>query len=372
MVLKSLNVGLIGCGHISGIYFESNKKFDIFRIVACADINMEAARLAAEKYDIEKVYTVEELLADPDIDIVLNLTIPQAHAQIALAALDQGKHVYTEKPLAVTLEAGKQVLDKAKEKDLRVGGAPDTFLGGSLQTCRKLIDDGWIGEPIGATAYMMNRGPEAFHPNPEFFYKAGGGPMFDMGPYYLTALINMIGSVESVTGAANISFAERTIHSQPRKGQKIEVDIPTHINGVLKFSNGAIGNIITSFDVWGTKLPNMEIYGSEGVMSVPDPNYFSGKVEVKRHHGEWQEVPLTHGFTDNSRGIGLADMAYAIINDREHRANGELTYHVLEIMTEIHRASHEERHIYLESKVKRPLALPMDISIERQALMNHH
>lgn len=365
-------MGLIGCGQISGIYLESNDKFDSYNIIACADLNREAAKVAAEKYDIPHVYTVDELLAAPDIDIILNLTIPGAHAEIALAALEHGKHIYTEKPLAVNLEDGKKVLEKAKEKGLRVGGAPDTFLGGSLQTCRKLIDDGWIGEPIGATAYMMNRGPEAFHPNPDFFYKAGGGPMFDMGPYYLTALVNMMGSVKSVTGSAAISFPERTIHSQPRKGQKIEVDIPTHINGVLNFANGAVGNIITSFDVWGTKLPNMEIYGSEGVMSVPDPNYFHGKIEVKRHMGEWQEVPLTHGFADNSRGIGLADMAYAIHNGRDHRASGELTYHVLEIMTEIHRASTEERHIYLESNARRPSALPMDISIDRQELMDHH
>ncbi|WP_163536070.1 Gfo/Idh/MocA family oxidoreductase [Gracilibacillus sp. YIM 98692] len=369
--MDRLKIGLIGCGHISGIYLESNQKFDIYDIVACADLNMDAARAAADKFNIEKVYTVEELLADPEIDIVLNLTIPQAHAEIALAALEHGKHVYSEKPLAVTLEDGKKVLDKAKEKGLRIGGAPDTFLGGSLQTCRKLIDDGWIGEPIGATAYMMNRGPEAFHPNPDFFFKAGGGPMFDMGPYYLTALVNMIGSVQSVTGSTNITFSERTIKSQPKYGQKINVEIPTHVNGVLNFANGAIGNIITSFDVWGTKLPNMEIYGTEGVMSVPDPNYFSGKIEVKRHMGEWQEVPLTHGFTDNSRGIGLADMAYAIKNDRNHRASGQLTYHVLEVMHAIHQSSHDEKHIHLSSSCERPSALPIDISIDRLELLNH-
>src|SRR5437868_8376711 len=271
---QTTNVGVVGCGNISGIYLEAGKKWDILNIVACADIDLPRAQSQAAKYDIPKACGVAELLADPSIDIVINLTVPQAHAEVALAALAAGKSVYNEKPLALGREQAKQMLDLARAKGLRVGCAPDTFLGGGLQTCRKLIDDGVIGEPIGASAFMMSHGPEGWHPNPEFFYQPGAGPMFDMGPYYLTALTTLLGPVRRVTGSTRVSFPERVISSEPLRGQVIKVNTPTHIVGVLDFAAGAIGTIITTFDVWSSELPRLEIYGSKGTLSLPDPNTF--------------------------------------------------------------------------------------------------
>ena len=356
---QTTNVGIVGCGNISGIYLEAGKKWDILNIVACADIDLARAQAQAAKYGIPTACGVAELLADPSIDIVINLTVPAAHAEVALAALAAGKSVYNEKPLALDREQAKQMLDLAREKGLRVGCAPDTFLGGGLQTCRKLIDEGVIGEPIGASAFMMSHGPEGWHPNPEFFYQPGAGPMFDMGPYYLTALTSLLGPVRRVTGSTRVSFPERVIGSAPLRGQVIKVNTPTHIIGVLDFTAGAIATIVTSFDVWSSELPRMEIYGSKGTLSLPDPNTFGGPVRV-RLAGEqsWSEVPIAHGYTENSRGLGVADMADAIRTGRTHRANGELAYHVLDLMHTIHDASREGRHIDMTSSCARPEPLP--------------
>lgn len=356
--MEKLNVGVVGCGNICGVYFKNLRAYKVVELVACADIIPEKARERAEEYDIPRAMGVDELLADDAIDIVVNLTPPKVHARLCLEALKAGKHVHVEKPLAVDLEDGRAIMALAQKKGLRVGGAPDTFLGGGIQTCRQLIDDGWIGEPVAATGFMLGRGPEGWHPNPEFFYQKGGGPMFDMGPYYLTALINLIGGVKRVTGSARITFPERTITSEARYGETIEVETPTHISGVLDFDNGAVGTLITSFDVWGGRLPRIEIYGSEGSLSVPDPNTFGGPVHVKRGGGDWKEVPLLHGYTENSRGLGVADMALGILEDRPHRADVQLTLHVLEIMHGFHIASEEEKHYYPESSCDRPQALP--------------
>jgi predicted dehydrogenase len=356
---QTTNVGIVGCGNISGIYMEAGNKWDILNIVACADIDLPRAAAQAAKYGIPKACSVEELLADPSIDIVINLTIPAAHAEVALAALAAGKSVYNEKPLALEREQAKRMLDLAREKGLRVGCAPDTFLGGGLQTCRKLIDEGVIGEPIGASAAMMSHGPEGWHPNPDFFYQPGAGPMFDMGPYYLTALTTLLGPVRRVSGSTRVSFPERVIGSEPLRGQVIKVNTPTHIVGVLDFAAGAIATIVTSFDVWSSELPRMEIYGSKGTLSLPDPNTFGGPVRL-RLAGEqsWTEVPITHSYTQNSRGLGVADMAEAIRSGRAHRANGELAYHVLDLMHTIHDASREGRHVEMTSSCQRPDALP--------------
>jgi predicted dehydrogenase len=356
---QATNVGVVGCGNISGIYLEAGKKWDILNIVACADLDMARAQSQAQKYGIPKACTVDELLADPTIKIVVNLTVPQAHAEVGLAALAAGKSVYNEKPLAIEREPARRMLDMARERGLRVGCAPDTFLGGGLQTCRKLIDDGVIGEPIGATAFMMSHGPEGWHPNPEFFYQPGAGPMFDMGPYYLTALTSLIGPVRRVTGSTRISFPERTVTSQPLHGTVIKVNTPTHIVGVLDFASGPVATLITSFDVWSSELPRIEIYGTKGTLSLPDPNTFGGPVRV-RLAGEsgWTEVPIAHGYTQNSRGLGVADMADAIRSEREHRANSELAYHVLDLMHSIHDASRQGRHIEMSSTCQRPEPLP--------------
>lgn len=362
--MDKTKVGIIGCGNISGIYLKNGQEtFDVLEIAACADLLPERAQEQAEKFGVGCACSVEELLADPEIKIVLNLTIPQAHFSVAMQAIEAGKSVHNEKPLTLTREEGRQLLDAAEKNGVRVGCAPDTFLGGGHQTCRKLIDDGWIGEPVAATAFMLCHGHESWHPSPVFYYKAGGGPMFDMGPYYLTALINLMGPVSRVSGEANITFPQRIITSQPLQGTLVDVDTPTHISSTLQFASGAIGTIITSFDVWSHQLPCIEIYGTEGSLRVPDPNGFGGPVSVRRSGAsEWHDVPLTHIYAENSRGIGVADMAYGLQSGRPHRANGKLAYHVLDIMHATLDSPLQGRHIAIESTCERPAALPMGLT----------
>ncbi|WP_078553758.1 Gfo/Idh/MocA family protein [Bacillus alkalicellulosilyticus] len=362
--MKKLKVGIVGCGNISQIYFEAGRKFDILEIVGCADITKERAWHKAKEFGIQKACSVKELLVDPTIEVIVNLTIPSVHAEIARAALEAGKHVYGEKPLTISLEDGKGILNLAEKKGLRVGNAPDTFLGAGIQTCTQIIDDGIIGKPVAVTAFMMCHGHENWHPDPEFYYQEGGGPMFDMGPYYLSALVCMLGPIKRVTGSTRISFPERIITSQRKKGQKIVVKTPTHISGVIDFESGAIGSIITSFDVWDHQMPFIEIYGEEGTMRVPDPNSFGGPVLVKRFdEDDWSEVPLVNGFTGNDRGLGLAEMAVAIRKSQKHRADGNLAYHVLEVMQGIHMSSNEGKHYHLHSTAHRPKRLPVGINI---------
>jgi predicted dehydrogenase len=357
-----VRVGVVGCGNISGIYLQAGQTFENLEIVACADLIVERAQERAAEYGVPRACTTDELLADPEIDIVVNLTTPDAHGEVGLLAIEAGKSVHNEKPLALTRDEGRQLLEAASARGVRVGCAPDTFLGGGLQTCRKLIDDGAIGEPVGATAFMLCPGHESWHPSPAFYYQLGGGPMFDMGPYYLTALISMLGPVKRVTGSARITFPERTITSQPLYGTVVEVETPTHVAGILEFASGAVGTILTSFDVQASALPPIEIYGSEGTLAVPDPNIFGGPVRVRRSPAaDWEEIPLTHGYTENSRGIGVADMAYALRSGRAHRANGELAYHVLDVMQAFLDSSLEGRHIELSSTCSRPAPLPVGL-----------
>jgi predicted dehydrogenase len=360
-MVKKVKVGVIGCGNISGIYMKMAKTFQILDIVACSDLIRERSEAKAAEHGY-RACTNAELLADPEIELVINLTPPYAHAEVAFEVLNAGKSVYNEKPLAVTREDGQKILALAKEKGVRVGGAPDTFLGAGIQTCRKLIDDGVIGVPVGATAFMLCHGHESWHPDPEFYYMVGGGPMFDMGPYYLTALVNLIGAVKRVSGSARISFPTRTITSQPKNGKVIQVETPTHLAAVLDFANGAVGTLVTSFDVWTANVPRIEIYGSEGTLSVPDPNTFGGPVQLWRASTrEWEDVPLVPGRAENSRSLGVADMAHALRSGRQHRANGNMTYHVLDIMHAVLDASREGKHIELTSMVERPAPLPLDL-----------
>jgi predicted dehydrogenase len=356
--MQTTKVGIIGCGNISGIYFQAGKTFEILDIVACADQDFSRAQAKAEEHGV-RALTVAQMLADPEVEIIINLTIPGAHFPICRDALLAGKHVHTEKPLSLTREEGRELLELAEAKGLRVGAAPDTFLGAGLQTCRALIDSGAIGEPLGATAFMLGRGPEGWHPDPEFFYKTGGGPMFDMGPYYLTALTTLLGPIRRLTGSARISFPEREIGSGEKKGQKITVDIPTHIAGVMDFAGGAVGTLATSFDVWAASVPRIEIYGTDGALSVPDPNNFGGTVRLwQPETKEWQDVPLTRPYAENSRGIGVADMAYALQSGRPHRASGALGYHVLEAMHGFYEASDQGKHYQMTSTIERPAPLP--------------
>jgi predicted dehydrogenase len=357
----SVKLGLIGCGHISEIYLKNLSRFAEIEVAAVSDIDLERARARANEFQVPHVFTVEALLGEPDIEIVLNLTVPTAHFEIGLAALEAGKSVYNEKPLAVNRDDARNILDVARRKGLRVGCAPDTFLGAALQTCRRLIDTGAIGVPVGATAFMVSHGPEAWHPDPGFYYEVGGGPMFDMGPYYLTALVNLIGPFRRVTGSAQISFSERTVTSRPKFGRTINVEVPTHIATVVDFATGGVGTLVMSFDIWQASLIPMEIYGSEGTLRVPDPNYFDGSVQLWRHNArDWRTMPLINDLTANLRGLGVADMARAMREGRSHRANGELAYHVLEVMHAAHDASREERHITLASTCERPPPLRAD------------
>jgi len=359
---KKVKLGIIGCGTICKSYIDWCRSFNILEIAACADLIMDRAKAKAETFQIPKACTVQELLDDPQIQIVLNLTIPNAHATVNLAAIEAGKNVYCEKPLAITREQGRQTLQAAKKRGVLVGSAPDTFFGGGIQTCRKLIDDGCIGRPVAATAFCCSRGHESWHPDPDFYYQPGGGPMFDMGPYYLTALINLLGPVNRVGGSTKISFPERTITSQPHFGEVIKVNTPTHLTGVIDFQNGATATIITSFDVMAANLPHIEIYGSEASLSVPDPNRFGGPVTLGKSRKEsWKEMPLTHS-TEVGRGIGVADMAYALTYGRAHRASGELAYHVLDVMHAFAESSETGRHIKIKSTCRQPAPLPTGLS----------
>ena len=350
-------IGIVGCGDISGIYLENiTNMFGELIIIGVCDLIRQRAENAAEKYKIEKVYNdMHELFADPDVDIVLNLTRPYEHFDVSIPALEASKHVYSEKPLGASFEEARKIRDLAREKNLVIGGAPDTFLGAGIQTCRKLIDDGFIGEIFGASAYMVCRGHESWHHDPEFYYKYGGGPMMDMGPYYLTALINLLGPIKEITGMSKISMPERTITSQPFHGQKIKVDVSTYITGTMGFESGVIGTIFTTFDVHTAQVPRIEIYGSEGTLCVPDPNTFDGPARLYRAGTDgFSEIPLLFGYNTNSRALGLADMAKAIETGRTPRANGDLLYHVVEVMTGFERASTERKFIDIESTVERP------------------
>lgn len=354
----NLAVGIIGCGNISEIYARAGQRFEDIEIVACADLDMGRARALAEKFGIPRSLEVEELICDPEIPVVLNLTVPAAHATVALGAVKRGKHVYGEKPLAIKRRAAREFLGLAREKKLRIGCAPDTFLGAGYQTARKLIDDGAIGEPIGATAFMMSRGPEGWHPNPDFFYKKGGGPLFDMGPYYLTVLTALLGPVRRVSSATRISFPERVVGSGSLAGLKIPVETPTHVAAVLEFDAGAIATVNMSFDVVAHKHPPVEIYGSEGTLVLPDPNTFGGPIHLRRvGDSDWTEIPLAFGYADNSRGLGLADMIAAIREGRDHRANGRLAYHVLDLMHSILDAGESGQQVELASSMTRPAPL---------------
>ena len=357
--MSGTRVGIVGCGVIAKVYAEKLNALPFIDLVACADIDRERVEAFAKEHGIAKAQAPEALIADRDVDVVVNLTIPQAHVSVSRAAIDAGKSVFSEKPLGLTVAEGRALVDAARAKGVRIGCAPDTFLGAGLQTCRKLIDDGAIGRPVAANGFMLSPGPEAWHPRPQIFYERGAGPMFDMGPYYFTALVMLLGPARRITSSARITHEERTIGSQPLKGQRFRVEVPTHVASVVDFASGPVATLVTSFDVQASRNRWIEIYGTEGTLAVPDPNTFGGPVQIKRgFRDEWKDVELTHGNAQQSRGLGLADMVRGIERKRPHRASGELSLHVLDLMESSIRASTDGAHVTLGTTCDRPAPLP--------------
>ncbi len=368
--MEPMKAGLIGCGNISDTYLQMAPRFAGLDIVACADIMPEAAAAKAAEYNVA-AKDVAAMLADPEIELLINLTVPNAHAEVTQRALDAGKHVYSEKPLAATFAGARQIAETAARTGRRVGCAPDTFLGGGHQRARRLVDDGVIGRPVGATALFLSPGMESWHPNPDFFFKPGGGPVLDVGPYYIAALVNLMGPVRRVTSSATISHPERTITSEPLKGTKIQVEVPTHVSGTLEFHSGALAAFMASWDVQRHAHNPIEIYGTAASLIVPDPNFFGGDCKVGRSGSEWESVgPDGLAFAEpnwttsretkvaNHRIIGALDMAYAIRADRPHRANLEFALHTLEIIEALATSAQRHTHVDVESTCERPAAVP--------------
>jgi predicted dehydrogenase len=352
--MHPVTIGLIGTGNISEIYLTNARRFPELNLIACADINAPAAAAKAAAHGLQAM-TPEALLADPRIEVVLNLTTPQHHVPVGLQILAAGKHLYAEKPLAVTFADGQRLMAAARAANLRIGSAPDTFLGGSHQTARSALDAGRIGAPRAGACFMMVPGHELWHPNPDFYYAEGGGPMLDMGPYYITCLVNLLGPVSHVTAAHRAATTTRTIASGPRAGEVVPVTVPTHIAAILGFASGPQVTLTTSFDVWKHAHTHIEIYGDTGSMIVPDPNRFDGEVQVATGKGDWQALPTAHPHgDDNWRILGLADMARAIREDRPHRASGDLALHVLEVMEAALVSGTEGRRVEITTRVDRP------------------
>ena len=364
-----MRVGIIGCGNISETYFECQNLFNNFNVVACADINIEAAKSSAEKYNV-KAFSVDDILANDDIDVIINLTIPAAHKEIIMKSLNAGKHCFSEKPLAMNFNEGLEISELASSKNLYVGCAPDTFLGAAGQKARSLIEDKKIGDVVLGTFNLMSHGMEHWHPNPDFFFKPGAGPVFDVGVYYITQLVNLIGPIKSISSLSGTATPERTITSEPRNGEKIKVETPTTLMGTLEFHNNAKIQFFCSWDVWKHKHSTIELYGLEGSMIVPDPNFFSGDILISQKEEDWQVInndKMLLGIpnkTDNNgdkianyRGIGLSDMINAISNKRQSRCSLDLAVHVLEAMEGIIKSS-DERVIYnMKTKPNQPVFL---------------
>lgn len=366
--MTQLGVGIIGCGNISTTYLEFAPIFKSLKLVAVADINMDAANARAAEYGL-RADTVAGILAASDVDVIVNLTIPAVHYDVTRQILEAGKHAYSEKPLVLTLAQGEHLRELAASKNLRIGSAPDTFLGGAHQQARAAIDDGTTGQIIGGTCHVMSRGMEMWHPNPDFFFQPGAGPVLDIGPYYVTNLIQLIGPVVSVAALATTTFATRTIGSGDRMGEAVPVDTPTNIHALLEFANGATVTLGASWDVCANRHASMELYGTEKSMFVPDPNFFGGAVELGGVDGviapmdPWDHpfgVPNDNEDRANYRCAGLADMATAIAEGRAHRCNIDLAVHAVDVMTAILRAGAERRFIDLTTTCDRPAALSPD------------
>jgi predicted dehydrogenase len=353
-----LRVGVVGIGQISRAYLTMLDRLPSVQVTALADLVPARAEAGLRDAPAARAVPVGELLGSADVDLVLNLTIPAAHAEVDLAALAAGKHVYGEKPLALSVTQGREVL--ASAGDLRVGCAPDTVLGTGTQTARRAIADGLIGTPVAANAAFTSAGHEFWHPDPEFYYQPGGGPLFDMGPYYLSALIHMLGPVRQVTGASSRRRPTRVIGSGPRADTRFDVEVDTHVTGVLEHSGGVLTTITTSFDVAASTQPRIEVHGTEGSLAAPDPNTFGGQVLVwPLGASEWSPVPTSAGYQNAARGTGLADLAAALTAGQPHRASAELALHVLDVMQTLLESARRRQSLPASTSCPVPDAVPL-------------
>ena len=373
----TFRVGLIGCGRISDIYLKNCTRFDGLEITACASLDIDESRAKAAQYRIAKACAPEDIFADPKVDAVLNLTVPAAHYDISRRALEAGKHVFSEKPFVTDLEDGRALLALGRKKGLLIGNAPDTFLGGRWQTVRKLLDRGVIGQPTGVAAFVPTHGVERHHPNPDFYYAKGGGPLLDLGPYYLTAMVFCLGPIRRVAGMARKTFPERMIENGPRHGEMMAVEVDTHCLSLLEFESGVIGQLMVSFDVWESETPRLEVYGTDGTICIPDAdpgdgaNIFEGPVWYRtratsrwtmrprpKAPPEWSVAENTHDYNWDARGLGLLDMAKAVRNGRPPRASGDMAFHIYEAMEGILASPGLGRFVDLTSRCDRPEPLP--------------
>lgn len=369
--MEKLGVGIIGCGNISTAYLGLAPNFKALEVRAVADLNMDAAEARAAEYEGVRALSVDDLLAADDIDLIINLTVPAAHFDVTRRILEHGKHAYSEKPYVLTLEEGETLRKLAEEKGLRVGSAPDTFMGGSHQYVRALIDGGKVGKITSGTCHFMGPGMEMWHPNPDFFFAPGGGPVLDMGPYYVTNLVQLLGPVARVAALSNKGRESRTITTDcPRKGESVPVIVDTNIHALLQFESGAAITLSVSWDVFAHRHQNMELYGTEGAIFVPDPNFFGGKVEMCGTDGEMAEVDVPeHPFgvlnmkdgqgndRANWRTAGVADMAQAIVENRPHRCSLELATHVIDVLTSILKSGETGAFVDLTTTCERPAAV---------------
>ena len=335
-----MRVGVVGCGVIARTYVEGSHAFPTFDVVACADVDEASARAFADAHDLAFA-AVEQLVADPAIDLVLNLTPPAAHAALVAATLAAGKHSYTEKPLAISVDAGRLLLDQAHATGLRIGCAPDTFLGGAYEAARIAIERGDIGEPVGATATMLTGGPEGWHPNADFFYRAGAGPLLDIGPYYLTALVSLLGPFVAASGFASTPTIERTLGVGPRAGERFSAEVPTHVAATLRCASGALATLTVSFEAKGRYESGLLVHGTEGTLSLPDANGFGGDVKIRSDHSDWQPVAYELRGDMETRGLGLHELVESVRASRPHRASGELALHVLETIHAVLRSAED-------------------------------
>jgi predicted dehydrogenase len=360
-----MRIGVVGCGTVSAAYLKNLTASQELKVVACADELLERARRRAAEFQVPRACSTEELLRDSEVELVVNLTTPAAHAQVTRAALQAGKHVHSEKPLATNRPDGDSIIEAARRKGLTISCAPDTFLGAGLQTCLGLLENHEVGEPLAATAFLLQAGPESWHPNPAIFYGPGAGPLLDMGPYYVTAMVSMLGPVRRVTGLSRILYPEIWVGKRSTVAQPITVAVPTFVAGLLEFQQGAQAVMVNSFGIAGHDLPPMQVYCTKAIIDVPDPNTFGGPVSVRSGSdgSTWRNVPLRHRHGESRRdlrGIGVVDAVRAIRSGSKPRASGELAYHVLDVLLSILESHESGRHVTISSSVERPALLPLD------------